>query len=249
MSFTLPTQEEKAEYVLRQFDRIARRYDLANDCISMGMHRFWKERAVKELSIKVDGNYLDVCCGTGDLSLILAKKLAAAGKVIGLDFSPNMLDIAERRAGIANQKVSAKMEWIKGDAQNLPFPDDTFDGAVISFGLRNLTDFERGIAEMARVTKPGGTVINLDLGKSEVPLFAPLFKFYFGSIVPIIGEIIQSDRQAYTYLPQSASIYPAPDGITDLFQKAGLIDIKHLPLALGSVALHKGTVPTRSKTV
>lgn len=245
MPFRLPTTEEKADYVLQQFDRIASRYDLTNDVISFGMHRLWKERAVTELGLKPDGAYLDVCCGTGDLTLTIAKRLPALGSVTGLDFSGNMLDVARNRESRAraDHNIQAKVAWCQGDAQNLPFDDNTFDGAIVSFGLRNLTDLQKGICEMARVVKPGAKVLNLDLGHPSVPIFAPLYKFYFSRVVPIVGDIIQNDRKAYTYLPESLTSYPKPEGITQLMRNAGLTDIKHIPLAMGSVALHCGTVP------
>jgi demethylmenaquinone methyltransferase/2-methoxy-6-polyprenyl-1,4-benzoquinol methylase len=245
MPFRLPTKEEKADYVRAQFDRIARRYDLTNDAISMGMHRTWKPAAVNQLQLKPDGQYLDVCCGTGDLSLLIAQRLGKTGQVTGLDFSPKMLEVARQRAASA-KNLEAELKWQQGDAQQLPFPDDSFDAAIISFGLRNLTDLQRGVSEMARVVKPGGHVVNLDLGHSNVPLFSQMFQFYFSTIVPIIGLILQNDKSAYTYLPDSLSTYPKPDGISKLFENAGLQDVKHIPLALGSVALHVGAVATGS---
>lgn len=243
MSFSLPTAEEKAEYVLRQFDRIAQRYDLTNDAISMGMHHAWKQRAVSELLLKPDGTYLDVCCGTGDLTLRIADQLSAQGKVEGLDFSPKMLAVATQRRAKHASKGNCQIKFQEGDALHLPFANDTFDGAIVSFGLRNVTDYQRAINEMARVVKPGGKVINLDLGKSQVPVFAQLFAFYFRQIVPLIGHALQSDKQAYTYLPVSNSAYPDPQGISQIFKTAGLTKVKHISLALGSVALHVGTVP------
>jgi demethylmenaquinone methyltransferase/2-methoxy-6-polyprenyl-1,4-benzoquinol methylase len=243
MSFSLPTAEEKAEYVLRQFDRIAQRYDLTNDAISMGMHHSWKQRAVSELELKPDGSYLDVCCGTGDLTLRIAKNLSQNGKVTGLDFSPKMLAVANQRLAKNIVEKRCPVNFLEGDALHLPFANDTFDGAIVSFGLRNVTDYQRGINEMARVVKPGGKVLNLDLGKSQVPIFSQLFAFYFRQIVPLIGQALQSDKQAYTYLPVSNSAYPNPEGISQIFRTAGLVDVKHISLALGSVALHAGTVP------
>lgn len=243
MSFSLPTAEEKAEYVLRQFDRIAQGYDLTNDAISMGMHHLWKRRAVSELQLKPNGSYLDVCCGTGDLTLRIAHHLAAGGKVSGLDFSPKMLAVANQRLTNDESSVKASVNFQEGDALQLPFPDDSFDGAIVSFGLRNVTDYQRAIDEMTRVVKPGGHVINLDLGKSKVPLFAQLFAFYFRQIVPLIGQALQSDKQAYTYLPCSNTTYPDPEGISQIFKAAYLSNVRHYSLALGSVALHVGTVP------
>jgi demethylmenaquinone methyltransferase/2-methoxy-6-polyprenyl-1,4-benzoquinol methylase len=237
MSFQLPTTDQKRDYVLRQFDRIAFRYDLSNDLISFGMHRLWKERAIEALQVKAGGTYLDVCCGTGDLAYRLASKVGPTGKIVGLDFSPKMLETARMR-----QPGTTTIKWLEGDAQNLPFDDGTFDGAIISFGLRNLTDLQKGLAEMARVVKPGGRVVNLDLGHPTAPIFTPLYFMFFQHVVPLIGQVIQNDRAAYTYLPASLQTYPKPDGITTLFKGVKLKDVVHEPLAFGSVALHKGTV-------
>jgi demethylmenaquinone methyltransferase/2-methoxy-6-polyprenyl-1,4-benzoquinol methylase len=244
ITFKLPSAEEKSEYVHRQFERIARRYDLTNDAISMGMHRLWKERAVDELNCTSDGSYLDVCCGTGDLALTIARRLGEAGKVTGLDFSGNMLSIAADRGERAHTsgKVVCHLEWKQGDAQDLPFASDSFDGAIISFGLRNLTDLQAGLNQMRRVVKPGGRVINLDLGDTKLPVFAQSFNFYFRHVVPIIGLVLQNDKQAYTYLPESRNTYPKPDALTAMFESAGLRDVRHIPLALGSVAMHVGIV-------
>ncbi|MBC7999391.1 MAG: bifunctional demethylmenaquinone methyltransferase/2-methoxy-6-polyprenyl-1,4-benzoquinol methylase UbiE [Leptolyngbya sp.] len=243
MPFRLPAQDEKAQYVLSQFDRIARGYDVANDCISMGMHRLWKRKAVAILLQGNTGKYLDVCCGTGDLALSIAQKLSS-GKVVGLDFSANMLDVAKNRELRHREggKTAVELEWINGDALELPFDKPEFDGAIVSFGLRNVTDYGRAIAEMARVVKPGGKVINLDLGRPEGIIFPPMFKFFFGHIVPIIGQVLQKDRSAYTYLPESKKNYPDPEGISELFTAAGLADVRHIKLASGSVALTHGTV-------
>lgn len=245
MTFTLPTNEEKASYVHSQFERIAKRYDLTNDVISFGMHRLWKARAV-DILLNNSGDenekiFLDLCCGTGDLALRIAKKINHTDQVCGVDFSSNMLEIAKSRTPKENSE-SQKMRWIQGDAQNLPFNDDMFNGAIISFGLRNLTDLDKGLEEMHRVVKPGRPVINLDLGRPEGVVFAPLFKSFFRYIVPHIGALVQGDRSAYTYLPESMSTYPDPEDISNRFEKAGLTGVKHLALAGGSVALHYGFV-------
>lgn len=253
MPFQLPNTDEKADYVLRQFDRIAKGYDLSNDLISLGMHRLWKKRAIDEL-LKSTGTrkggaapaqeavFLDLCCGTGDLALMIAEKVPN-GRVVGLDFSGNMLELAKERDRLSrSSKKRCSIEWKQGDAQNLPFADNSFDGAIISFGLRNLTDLQKGLNEMSRVVKPGGTVVNLDLGQPDLPVFTPFFLFFFEQIVPLIGQLIQNDRQAYTYLPESRKTYPHPLKLKEMFQEAGLVEINWHKLALGSVALHTGKV-------
>lgn len=244
MSFKLPSASEKAEYVHDQFERIARRYDLTNDCISMGMHRLWKKTAVDALAVRHNGSYLDVCCGTGDLALTIAQQLGGDGKVTGLDFSGNMLDVARDRGerAVKSGSVLCELDWIQGNAQELPFADNSFDGAIISFGLRNLTNLQQGLNEMRRVVRPGGHVINLDLGDPTLPIFTSIFNAYFRYIVPIIGEVLQQDRKAYTYLPESRNTYPKPPTLTEMFQRAGLVNVDWLPLAFTSVAMHVGTV-------
>jgi demethylmenaquinone methyltransferase/2-methoxy-6-polyprenyl-1,4-benzoquinol methylase len=240
MSFRLPTTEEKADYVLKQFNRIAKRYDLANDTISLGMHRFWKKTAIEALDIKTNGHYLDVCCGTGDLTLRIAQKLSACGHVTGLDFSPHMLELAKLRLHKENNISRGVASFIEGDAEKLPFADNKFDSAIISFGLRNLAHLDKGLAEMTRVVKSGGKIVNLDLGRPTGKLFPSFYYFYFRHIVPIIGQLLQNDMKAYTYLPQSLDTYPAPEGISKLFNSVGLTNVQYIPLAKGSVALHIG---------
>ena len=245
MTFQLPSQEDKADYVHRQFERIAKRYDLTNDAISMGMHRLWKQKAVDALQCKSNGSYLDVCCGTGDLALTIGARLGERGKITGVDFSQNMLNVAQERGRRAHRdgKVACEIDWRQGDAQDLPFAENSFDGAIISFGLRNLTDLKAGIYQMKRVVRSGGKVINLDLGHPTMPVFTPFFKLYFSQVVPLIGQILQGDRQAYTYLPESLNTYPNEATLKLYFEEVGLQDVQWLPLSLGSVAMHVGTVP------
>lgn len=244
LSFHFPLPESKSSYVLDQFERIAGRYDLANDLISFGMHRLWKNRAVEALAIRKNGSYLDVCCGTGDITLRVAKRLKGSGLVVGLDFAESMLQLAKQRTdqSSASQWKNEQIVWTRGDAEKLPFAENAFDGAIISFGLRNLSDYRKGIAEMARVVKPGGKVVNLDLGHPNKAIFTPLYYFFFRRIVPIIGQLIQNDRAAYTYLPASLDVYPKEDEISNIFKAAGMIEVIHTPLAQGAVALHRGTV-------
>jgi demethylmenaquinone methyltransferase/2-methoxy-6-polyprenyl-1,4-benzoquinol methylase len=154
-----------------------------------------------------------------------------------------VLACTNENALISEQLTSSlAIDWIQGDAQNLPFPDNTFDGAIISFGLRNLTDLQRGLDEMSRVVKPGGRVVNLDVGHPTLPLFTQAFNAWFSIVVPVIGLVLQNDRKAYTYLPESAKAYPKPNEISRMFETAGMTNVQHIPLSFGSVALHVGTV-------
>ncbi|MBY0360095.1 MAG: bifunctional demethylmenaquinone methyltransferase/2-methoxy-6-polyprenyl-1,4-benzoquinol methylase UbiE [Candidatus Obscuribacterales bacterium] len=244
-AYKLPPTDEKADYVLQQFNRIAKGYDLTNDAISLGMHRAWKHKAIKSLAIKPQGKYLDVCTGTGDLAMLMAKQPNFNGEITGLDFSPGMLAVAKERENQTRKTSTllANLSWVEGNAETLPFADNYFDGAIISFGLRNLVDLQAGLNEMARVVKPGGKVINLDLGQPTTPLFTPLFFFFFDRIVPLIGLALQQDKQAYTYLPESRKKYPPPEKLTQMFKQAGMTDVQWQPLAIGSVAMHIGSAP------
>ena len=245
MTFTVPTRTEKAKYVQDQFNRIAIGYDRCNDLVSLGMHRLWKHQAIKALNIKPTGNYLDVCCGTGDLTFLIAKSLTESGCVTGLDFSSKMLDIASSRSAdfFAKHKRAGSIALVNGDALNLPFADHSFDGAIISFGLRNLTDFNSGIKEISRVLKPQARLVNLDLGHPKPGLFGHVYNFYFNNIVPLIGETFQKERTAYTYLPKSLNQYPNAQGISTIFTNAHLTNVEYRNLAFGTVALHWGTAP------
>lgn len=243
MPFRLPTSQEKERYVYDQFERIAVRYDLANDIISLGLHRLWKEAAVRELGIEPGGSYLDFCSGTGDVALRIAGHLGAEGRVTGVDFSGNMLAVARRREEKARAKrsIAATIDWVQADALNLPFPDSCFDGAIVSFGLRNLADIAKGLSEMSRVVKPGGRVVNLDVGHPSNPWFAPCFRIYFRHVVPLIGELIQHDRAAYTYLPVSAQAFPLPVELAGTMRESGIRDVSMRDLAFGAAAMQAGT--------
>ncbi len=241
MSFRLPTRQEKSFYVHNQFERIARRYDLTNDVISLGMHRLWKASAVDALAVHPGGSYLDLCCGTGDLALLIARRLNTTGSVTAVDFSPAMLEIARRREGEDRLRGFAQISWTLADAQKLPFPDNSFDGALISFGLRNLTSLEQALREMARVVKTDGHVVNLDVGHVENSFLAPLFRLYFGWAVPLIGDLIQGDKQAYTYLPESARLFPPPGHIATAMHEAGLSGVVIRNFAGGAASMQVGT--------
>lgn len=241
MSFHLPNNQEKRDYVYRQFERIAARYDLTNDVISLGLHHLWKMRAVSALNCQPTGAYLDVCCGTGDLALKIARRLISTGHVTALDFSQKMLDIASERIAKALPNRPEIIQLVAADAQEMPFASNKFDGAVISFGLRNLTNWTQGLKEMSRVVKPGGRIVCLDVGHPRLPVFKSLFDLFFCHFVPIIGQILQNDRQAYTYLPESAKNFPTICQLKQLFADIGLQNVSACEVTFGAVSLVYGT--------
>lgn len=226
--------DHRAAKVSAMFDRIAGTYDLLNDCISLGMHRGWKKTAVKALQLKAGSTVLDVCTGTGDLVQYIQPAVTESGSVVGLDFSPEMLEVARHRfSGVNN------VSFHLGSALELPFEDNQFDGAVISFGLRNVDNIEQAIAEMARVVKPGGWVVNVDTSPKP---WLPGFWWYFSKVMPVIGGLFSSDKEAYTYLFESTRDFLTPEQLKAVFETNGLSGVKVKSMAFGSVSCQAGQV-------
>ena len=188
LSQVIPKQGDaspKAAQVQGMFDRIARSYDLLNDCISFGMHRLWKREACKLLNLKHGDHVLDVCSGTGDLIAYLQPHVSDNGQITALDFSEQMLEMARHRFGQSDNVL-----FRQGDATSLPYAEDAFDAAIVSFGLRNVIDIPCAIREMTRVTKPGGWVVNIDTCPEPK---LPGYWFYFSLIMPVIGRVLSMD--------------------------------------------------------
>jgi demethylmenaquinone methyltransferase/2-methoxy-6-polyprenyl-1,4-benzoquinol methylase len=240
------------------FDRIAGVYDPLNTAMTAGLHHRWRARAAELARVAPGNRVLDVATGTGDLALELARRVSPAGEVIGSDFAEAMLDRARAKAAAADPRsVRPRFEW--GDALQLPYDDGAFDAATVGFGARNFADLARGLAEMARVVRPGGRVVVLEI---TTPTRAPLslfYKLWFDRIVPVIGRlagagVAVSSRfrdapaapaiaDAYAYLPSSVKRFPDPAALAIEMERAGLIEISYLLLAGGIVAIHAGTAP------
>jgi len=234
----LPPPETKAVYVREMFGRIARRYDLMNRLMTLGRDRAWRRLAVARLKL---GNglpgaaVLDVATGTGDLALEVLRQ-APGASIVGLDFSPEMLDLARHKA----EASGARLNLMAGDALRLPFPGGTFDGVVTGFALRNVTDIPAAFAEMARVTRSGGRVACLEIAKPQLPIFRKLFAWYFYRLVPIVGGLISGQRAAYTYLPHSLTGFLTPDEIAEVMRRTGWQEVSYQRRMLGTVAIHAG---------
>jgi demethylmenaquinone methyltransferase/2-methoxy-6-polyprenyl-1,4-benzoquinol methylase len=219
------------------FSDIAPKYDFFNDIISFGMHRYWKKFLVNKADLKEGYTALDICTGTGDIAFELSKKVGQTGKIIGLDFVQNMLDIANKRAKDSNNNI---VTFVQGDAMNLPFEDNSFDAVTVSYGLRNIPDIPKAISEMIRVTKKGGRIISLDLGKPKIPVYKDIYYFYFYKIMPFITSLFQGNKSAYTYLPNSLEEFPAQEGLIKIMKDLGLNDVKCYNFAGGASAIHVG---------
>jgi demethylmenaquinone methyltransferase / 2-methoxy-6-polyprenyl-1,4-benzoquinol methylase len=212
--------------VRTMFDRISPVYDAMNRTMTLGLDQRWR-RAAAAAAVRPGDRVLDACCGTGDLA-VAAK--AAGGSVTGLDFSGRMLERARRKSG--------EIEWVQGDVLALPFGDAAFDAATVGFGVRNLDDLERGLAELRRVLRPGGRLAILEITQPRGPL-APFYRLWFDRLVPLLGRILPGGA-AYTYLPASVRRFPGPEELGGLLRSAGFEDVRWRLYAGGIVALHTG---------
>jgi demethylmenaquinone methyltransferase/2-methoxy-6-polyprenyl-1,4-benzoquinol methylase len=212
--------------VRSMFDRISPVYDVMNRTMTMGLDQRWRRAAVAAV-VRPGDRVLDICCGTGDVAVAA---LRAGGRVTGLDFSERMLERARRK--------SADVEWVQGDALALPFEDGSFDAATAGFGVRNLDDLERGLAELRRVLRTGGRVAILEITRPS-GLLAPFYRLWFDGLVPLLGKLLPGGS-AYTYLPASVRRFPRPEELAGLLRAAGFEDVRWKTFAGGIVALHIG---------
>jgi demethylmenaquinone methyltransferase / 2-methoxy-6-polyprenyl-1,4-benzoquinol methylase len=219
--------------VRAMFDRIARVYDLMNSVMTAGLHHRWRERAADLAALRPGDKALDVASGTGDLAIEVARRVGPSGTVVGSDFSEPMLDVARRKSG------AVRWEW--ANALELPYRDGEFDAATVGFGARNFSDLDRGLAEMARVVRPGGRVVVLEITVPQRPPLSTFFSIWFDRIVPALGKVA-GDPDAYAYLPSSVKRFPGPEALAARMHAAGLDDVRWILTAGGIIALHSGTV-------
>jgi demethylmenaquinone methyltransferase/2-methoxy-6-polyprenyl-1,4-benzoquinol methylase len=219
------------------FAGIAGRYDLLNHLLSGNVDKLWRRRVARGLrSSLIEGaRVLDVACGTGDLSLVLAR--AGSAQIVGLDFCRPMLEVARRKA----EADSRSIPFVEGDALRLPFADETFDAATIAFGLRNLAGVGDGLKELRRILRPEGRLAVLEFSSPVVPGFRALFRFYFARVLPRIGGLVSGSRGAYEYLPDSVSRFPDQKRLAALMREAGFENVSYRNLTGGIAALHTGT--------
>jgi demethylmenaquinone methyltransferase / 2-methoxy-6-polyprenyl-1,4-benzoquinol methylase len=218
--------------VRAMFDRIARVYDLMNSVMTAGLHHRWRERAVDLAQVGSGSRALDVATGTGDLAIELARRVGPEGSVIGSDFSEVMLDLAREKSS------DVHFEW--GNALELPYADGSFDAVTVGFGARNFSDLRTGLSQMARVTKPGGRVVVLEITTPQRPPLSWFFGLWFDRVVPMLGKLA-GDPDAYSYLPSSVRRFPAPRELGAEMVAVGLRDVRWILTAGGIIAIHVGT--------
>lgn len=225
-----------AGQVNRMFDRVAGRYDALNSVMTAGLHHRWRERAAERTELRPGDSALDVCCGTGDLALELAQRVTPGGRVVGCDFSEPMLDLAREKTAQRGAE-GVRFEW--ADALELPYDGERFDAVTVGFGVRNLADLDRGLRELARVLKPGGRAVILEITTPQRPPLSFFFSLWFDRIVPLLGAF-SSNPEAYSYLPESVRSFPSPRGLAEKMDAAGFERIRYTVLAGGIIAIHSG---------
>ena len=237
----------KEQYVRDVFDAIARPYDRMNLIITAGIFRRWERYFVEHLGVRPGMRVLDVACGTGELSLAVARLMGDSGEVVGLDLSPGMLAVAREKA--RTRPESRRVEFIEGNALHMPFPDDYFDLVLSGFALRNFADLPAALAEMVRVTRPGGRVTSLELSQPVNPLLAAPYKFYFFHIVPRLGRLVErtwgkpGGVTPYAWLAISLKGFPGAPALAAMIREQGLVQVGFRYLTGGIVAVHWGDKP------
>lgn len=222
----------KRRYVRDLFGRIAGRYDLTNDVMSLGLHRRWKARVLDLAAIEPGHDVLDLASGTGDLALGAAARTGPEGRVVAADLTPEMMMVGKRRAG------AGRIEWVAGDALELPFGDGSFDRVLIGYGLRNFPDLERALAEILRCLRPGGRLVSLDFGKPRRRLLRRLYLGYLEVSTTLVGWALHRDPEAYLYIPESLRAYPSQSRVADLMHAAGFERCVWVDLLFGTMAVH-----------
>jgi len=228
---------QRAGKVGELFSMIARRYDLLNDLQSFGLHRRWKQRVAELAAVRPGDLALDLCCGTGDISFALAQRGA---EVTGLDFSPQMLEVAEMRRQKNSKLKTRNLKFLHGDAQQIPFPENSFDIVTVGYGLRNLTSWKRGLEEMRRVARPGARLIVLDFGKPPNALWREIYFAHLRCSVPLMGWLFCGNAQAYAYILESLKNYPAQLAVAEKMRGLGLKNVRVINLLGSAMAINYG---------
>ncbi|HEV8245874.1 MAG TPA: bifunctional demethylmenaquinone methyltransferase/2-methoxy-6-polyprenyl-1,4-benzoquinol methylase UbiE [Polyangiaceae bacterium] len=221
------------------FDGIARRYDLLNRVISLGVDQSWRKKTVAALKLAPGSRILDLATGTADLALLVARSEPSV-TVVGLDPSSGMLQVGRKKVSRAG--LAERVELVEGDAQALPFPDRSFDGICMAFGIRNVPDRDRALREMARVTRPSGRIAILELSEPRAGLIGPLARFHIHTVVPYVGSLLSGSRE-YHYLQRSIAAFPSPEEFTSRIALAGLEPMETLPLTFGVCHLYVAEAP------
>lgn len=227
----------KKEQVAQMFNNISPKYDFLNHTLSLGIDIIWRKNAVKILKQKQPKNVLDIATGTADFAI--ANLGSGASQITGIDISAGMLEVGKTK--IAHKNLEDKITLTLADSENLPFEDNSFDAITVGFGVRNFENLEKGLGEMLRVLKPGGTCLVLEFSKPKKFPVKQLYYFYFKYILPTIGKIISKDNSAYTYLPDSVAAFPDGEDFSNILKKVGYVNTKIVPQSFGIASIYQAS--------
>lgn len=234
--------DKSADRVRRMFGEIAGRYDLLNHLLSLNVDRWWRRRTVQSVPPRGDGPILDLCTGTGDLALAYYEATAGRVPIVAADFCHPMLKQGMEKG--RRRGTNGQMMFIEADAQQLPLPDDRFQIVCVAFGLRNVTDTDRGLSEMVRVCRPGGSVAVLEFSQPTWPVLGPMYGWYFRQVLPRVGQFLaRNGNDAYHYLPASVGEFPSGEALAQRMRAAGLVEVRVRPLTFGVATLYVGVKP------
>ncbi|QSP95135.1 bifunctional demethylmenaquinone methyltransferase/2-methoxy-6-polyprenyl-1,4-benzoquinol methylase UbiE [Marinobacter salinisoli] len=234
-------KSQKAGRVAEVFHNVAGKYDLMNDLMSMGIHRLWKRFTIELSGVRPGHQVLDIAGGTGDLTMKFSDLVGPTGKVVLADINASMLQVGRGR--LTDRGYAGNIEYVQADAEHLPFPDNTFNAVSIAFGLRNVTDKDQALRDMARVLKPGGKLMVLEFSKPSNPLLSKVYDAYSFNALPLMGQVIAGDSESYKYLAESIRMHPDQDTLKGMMENAGLVNCKYYNMTGGIVALHVGIKP------
>lgn len=236
--FTQVDENDKQNLVNNVFHSVASKYDLMNDAMSLGIHRFWKHHTILAAGVKKDMHILDLASGTCDLAIRMGKKLAGSGRLVVTDINESMLKLGEDR--MTDNGLVKGVEYNIVNAEEIPYADNSFDLVTMAFGLRNVTQKDKVIREVHRILKPGGKFMVLEFSKPTTPLVEKIYDRYSFDVLPKMGELIANDRESYQYLAESIRMHPNQERLKEMFSEGGFKLCKYQNLSMGIVALHQG---------
>ncbi|MDL2268455.1 bifunctional demethylmenaquinone methyltransferase/2-methoxy-6-polyprenyl-1,4-benzoquinol methylase UbiE [Desulfosarcina sp. OttesenSCG-928-A07] len=236
-------ENKKAGAVRIHFDRVAPKYDFMNSLLSFGIQAVWKRTAVRMLGIRSGDRILDVCGGTGDLSILAASQTGSTGSVTIFDINQAMMAAGRKKIDPFPDRARI-IQYVQGNAEALPFPENTFDHVMVGFGIRNLTHLKQGFSEMVRVLRPGGKLLCLEFSRPVNPLFRQLYDFYSFAVMPFLGRVLVGSAESYACLPETIRMFPLPDELAALLEEAcGLKEVSWQSMTGGISVAHVGTKP------